>query len=107
MTSKIEGSPSSEVTWAGHLSATSGHASYSDRTVTWSGPLTTGMPVTITYGVTVTHAPCCGTAAHTGIYTDVTNDAVLTMGKGTSSRALLRSLPSAIPTQIPLGSPKS
>jgi hypothetical protein len=72
----------SAVTWASDLSATSGSASYSDCTITWSGSLTAGAPVTITYGVTVTHAPCCGAAAHTDIYTDVTNDAVLDDGQG-------------------------
>jgi hypothetical protein len=72
----------SAVTWDGTISATHGHASYSDRTVTWSGSLMAGVPVTITYGVTVTHAPCCGTVAHTDIYTDVTNLAVLDDGQG-------------------------
>ncbi len=70
------------LSWAGDLLATSGNASYSDGTVTWIGPLKTGMPVTITYAVTVTHAPCGDIVAHTDIYTDIYNDALLDGGQG-------------------------
>lgn len=75
----------SAVTWAGNLSATSGSASHSEGIITWSGSLTTGMPVTITYDVQVTHATCCGMAAYTDIYTDVYNDAVIDDGQGNIS----------------------
>jgi uncharacterized repeat protein (TIGR01451 family) len=71
----------SAVTWTGDISATNGSASHSDGTITWNGPLTTGVPVTITYDVKVTYGPCFGMAA-TDIYTDIYNDAVLDDGQG-------------------------
>jgi uncharacterized repeat protein (TIGR01451 family) len=98
-TARLTDTLPSAVTWAGDLSATSGNASYSDGAVTWSGTLTTGAPVTITYGVTVTHAPCCDTAAHTEIYTDVYNDAVLDDGQGN----ILYSTPAVLAIGNPFG----
>jgi PKD repeat protein len=89
----------SAVTWAGDLSVTSGNASYSDGTLIWSGPLTTSESLTITYGVTVTHASCCGTAAHTDIYTDVRNDAVMDDGQGN----VLHSTPAVLTIGHPFG----
>lgn len=72
----------SAVTWASELFATDGSASYGDGTITWSGPLVAGVPLTITYDVTVTHVSCYGTAACTDIYTNVYNDAVMDDGQG-------------------------
>jgi hypothetical protein len=74
----------SAVTWAGNLSVTGGNASYSDGILTWSGSLTNGVPVTITYDVKVTYGPCFGMAA-TDIYTDVYNDAMVDDGQGNIS----------------------
>jgi len=98
-TSRLTDTLPSAVAWAGDLSATSGNASYSGGTVTWSGPLTAGAPLTITYGVTVTHAPCCDTAAHTDIYTDVYNNAVLDDGQGN----ILYSTPAVLAIGNPFG----
>jgi hypothetical protein len=69
----------SMVTWADDLSWTSGTPSYSDGTLTWSGPLATGVPVTISYGVTVNEGP------YTDVYTDVHNYAVLDDGQNAYS----------------------
>jgi len=98
-TARLTDTLPSAVSWAGDLSATNGNASYSDGAVTWSGALTTGAPLTITYGVTVTHAPCCGTAAHTDIYTDVYNDALLDDGQGN----ILYSTPAVLAIGNPFG----
>jgi len=72
----------SAVTWAGDLSTTSGSANYNEGVLTWSGFLAAGVPVTLAYDVTVTHAPCYGRAAYTDIYTDVSNNALLDDGQG-------------------------
>ena len=85
-TARLTDTLPSAVTWAGNLSATSGNAGYSDGTLTWSGPLMTGVPVTITYDVKVTYGPCFGIAA-TDIYTDVYNDAVIDDGQGNISHS--------------------
>jgi uncharacterized repeat protein (TIGR01451 family) len=98
-TARLTDTLPSAVAWAGDLSATSGNASYSGGAVTWSGPLTAGAPLTITYGVTVTHAPCCDTAAHTDIYTDVYNNAVLDDGQGN----ILYSTPAVLAIGTPFG----
>jgi len=72
----------SAVTWTGNISASSGRTGHSNGSITWSGPLTAGSPVTITYGVKVRHVACCEIAAHTDVYTDVHNHAVLDDGQG-------------------------
>jgi hypothetical protein len=72
------------VTWADRLSATSGNVSYSNRILTWSGSLTPGVPVTITYDVIVPCGPYFGTVV-TDIYTDVYNHAVIDDGHGNIS----------------------
>ena len=80
-TARLTDTLPSAVTWTGDISATNGSASHSDGTITWSGPLTTGVPVTITYDVKVTYGPCFGMTA-TDIYTDVYNDTVIDDGQG-------------------------
>jgi hypothetical protein len=87
------------VSWAGNLSATGGSAHYGDGTVTWRGPLSTGVPVTITYDVSVSHLPRWRPVSHTDIYTEIYNDAVLEDEQGN----ILYSTPAVIAVGHPFG----